>query len=51
MSESKNSRGIYWIGFFVCLVAFIFMLIFFNEWFWLTLPPLLTFMIKGLDWM
>ncbi len=51
MAEAKSSRGLDWILFLVSLAACIFMLIFVNEWFWVTLPFLFTYMVKAFDWL
>jgi len=49
-TESQNSsRTTDWILFFVSLVVCILMLIFLNEWFWVALPFVLTYLVKALD--
>ena len=40
-----------WILFAVSVVACIFMLIFVNEWSWVTLPFLFTYMVKSFNWL
>lgn len=43
------SKGQYWIGFLVSLVACILFLMFLSEWFWVTLPFMLTSLVYALD--
>jgi len=47
MSEQVSERsGSDYIMFVVSLIAFIGLLIFANEWFWLAIPTLLTSLVK-----
>jgi hypothetical protein len=50
MEETKKkSRGIYWLLFFVSLIAFVAFLIFQPEWFWVTLPFVATSLASAMD--
>jgi hypothetical protein len=46
---SNSSKGADWMFFLVSLVVTILLLIFVTEWFWLSLPFLLTYLVKALD--
>jgi hypothetical protein len=49
-TESKNDNPrLYWMITLVSLVACITLVILAPEWFWVTLPFLLTFFVKALD--
>lgn len=37
-----------WLIFFVSFIAFVLMLLFADEWFWITLPIMLTYLVKAL---
>jgi hypothetical protein len=41
----------YWLLFAVSLVIFILMLIFMNQWFWVSMPFMLTFLVMALGYM
>jgi hypothetical protein len=47
-SESTTSSRMDWILFLVSLVIMIYMLMYVNEWFWVALPFVLTYLAKGL---
>lgn len=47
-SETTSSSRMDWIIFFVSLVAMILLLKYSNEWFWVALPFVLTYLAKGL---
>lgn len=49
--EKQENRGLYWLITLVSLVACIALIIVSPEWFWLTLPFLLTFLVKALGMM
>jgi hypothetical protein len=48
---ADNNRKTYWLITFVSLVACVALIILSPEWFWLTLPFLLTFFVKAIDMM
>ncbi len=49
-TEAQNSsRATDWILFFISLVICVAMLIWLNEWFWVALPFVLTYLVKALD--
>jgi hypothetical protein len=41
----------YWLLFFVFFVIFMFMLVFMNQWFWVVMPFMLTFLVMALGYM
>lgn len=49
ITEETKKSGMDMILFLVFLVVIILMIIFVNEWFWLALPFLLTYLVRGLD--
>lgn len=49
--ETNDNPMLYWGITLVSLVACIFLLIFSPEWFWLTLPFLLTYFVKAINMM
>jgi predicted RND superfamily exporter protein len=49
MAEAQNSSKKYFGLFGIFLVLTIIWLIFFNSWFWIWLPPLLTCLVKAFD--
>ncbi len=49
--EQNANKGLYWLITLVSLVACIALIILAPEWFWLTLPFLLTYFVKALDMM
>ena len=48
---ATESRGKYWLYFLISLVIFIAMLIFLNQWFWVAMPFMLTFLVMALGYM
>lgn len=48
-STSKNSKAMDWILFLVFFVIFVLMLMFADEWFWVPMPFMLTYLVKALD--
>lgn len=49
MAEAQSSNKKYWGLFGIFLLLTIIWLIFFNSWFWIWLPPLLTCLVKAFD--
>lgn len=47
-SQTNSSSLTDWLIFLVSLVAMILMLMYMNEWFWVALPFVLTYLAKGL---
>jgi len=45
-TAAQNRR--YWLLFLASFVVFVFMLIFVNEWFWVAMPFMLTYLVYGL---
>lgn len=50
-STDTTSTGKYWLFFLISLVIFLFMLIFMNQWFWVAMPFMLTFLVMALGYM
>jgi len=50
-TEPKENRRLYWMITFVSLIACVALIILAPEWFWLTLPFLLTFFVKAIGMM
>lgn len=50
-TTSSDARGKYWLYFLVFLVIFLLMLIFMNQWFWVSMPFMLTFLVMALGYM
>lgn len=50
-NDSSADRRRYWLLFLVSLVVFILMLIFMNQWFWVAMPFMLTFLVMALGYM
>jgi len=49
--DQTENRRLYWLIFFVSLVACVSLLYFKPEWFWLTLPFLFTYLVKAIGMM
>lgn len=49
--QTGTSKRIYWLFFLISLVVFILMLMFMNQWFWVSLPFMLTFLVMALGYM
>jgi hypothetical protein len=49
--QPHTSTGKYWLFFLISLVVFIVMLIFMNQWFWVAMPFMLTFLVMALGYM
>ncbi|MGB3546835.1 MAG: hypothetical protein WBA17_07660 [Saprospiraceae bacterium] len=47
-NSTAEQRRKYWLYFGISLVIFILMLIFMNEWFWVSMPFMLTFFVLAL---
>jgi 4-hydroxybenzoate polyprenyltransferase len=50
-NSSAADRRKYWMYFLVSLVIFLLMLIFMNQWFWVAMPFMLTFLVMALGYM
>ncbi len=50
-TASKESTRKYWLYFLISLVIFLLMLIFMNQWFWVAMPFMLTFLVMALGYM
>ncbi len=48
-AAGKTSTRTDWILFFVSLVAFIALLMYADEWFWIAMPFMLTYLVKALN--
>jgi len=48
-SNAKGSRAMDWILFLISAIAFFVMLMYWSEWFWVTLPFMLTFLVKAMN--
>jgi hypothetical protein len=49
--QPHTSQGKYWLFFLISLIIFILMLIFMNQWFWVSMPFMLTFLVMALGYM
>lgn len=49
--QPHTSRRNYWIYFLISAVIFFLMLIFLNQWFWVAMPFMLTFLVMALGYM
>ncbi|MBB4078785.1 uncharacterized membrane protein YhaH (DUF805 family) [Lewinella aquimaris] len=49
--QPHTTRRNYWMLFLVSLVIFFLMLIFMNQWFWVSMPFMLTFLVMALGYM
>jgi hypothetical protein len=50
-TQENENKGLYWVITLVSLVACILLLLYAPEWFWLTLPFLLTYFVKAIGMM
>lgn len=48
-TTSKSSKSMDWVLFLLSLIVTILLLIFVTEWFWVSLPFLITYLVKALD--
>ncbi|HLO56337.1 MAG TPA: hypothetical protein VK169_18720 [Saprospiraceae bacterium] len=51
MTSSTESVRLYWIYTILSLAGTVAFLMIKPEWFWVMLPPLLTYFIKAMKWM
>ncbi|MBK9733663.1 MAG: hypothetical protein IPO92_01330 [Saprospiraceae bacterium] len=51
MTSSSESTRIYWIYALLSLGGVVAFLMIKPEWFWVMLPPFLTYFVKGMRWM
>ncbi|MBK9151607.1 MAG: hypothetical protein IPM26_11675 [Saprospiraceae bacterium] len=51
MNTASENVKTYWLYTLLSLVATIAFLMFKPEWFWICLPPLLTYFVKAMRWM
>ena len=49
--QPHTSTGKYWLYFLISAVIFFLMLIFLNQWFWVAMPFMLTFLVMALGYM
>lgn len=49
--QPHTSTKNYWIYFLISMVIFFLMLIFLNQWFWVAMPFMLTFLVMALGYM
>jgi hypothetical protein len=49
--QNNDNKGLYWLITLISLAAFVLLIMFKPEWFWLTLPFLLTYFVKAIDMM
>ncbi|MCP9237403.1 hypothetical protein [Lewinella sp. JB7] len=50
-TQPHTTQRNYWIFFLISLVIFFLMLIFMNQWFWVSMPFMLTFLVMALGYM
>jgi len=50
-TTETTAKGKYWVFFLISLVIFLFMLIFMNQWFWVSMPFMLTYLVLALGYM
>jgi hypothetical protein len=50
-TTTTNATGKYWLYFLIAFVIFMLMLIFMNQWFWVAMPFMLTYLVMALDYM
>ncbi|NJC28396.1 hypothetical protein [Neolewinella antarctica] len=50
-NSTPADRRKYWLYFFVFFVIFMLMLVFMNQWFWVSMPFMLTFLVMALGYM
>ncbi len=51
MTSSSESVRSYWLFALLSLVGCVLFLMFKPEWFWVMLPPMLTYFVKAMRWM
>ncbi len=47
-TTSSTDTKKYWLFFLIALVIFLFMLVFVNEWFWVAMPFMLTYLVLAM---
>lgn len=50
-TTTTNGTGKYWLYFLISFVIFMLMLIFMNQWFWVAMPFMLTYLVLALGYM
>mgnify|MGYP000102733906 CR=1 FL=1 len=50
-NTATTSKGKYWLYFLISFVIFMLMLIFLNQWFWVAMPFMLTYLVLALGYM
>ena len=50
-TTTTTSTGKYWLYFLISFIIFMLMLIFMNQWFWVAMPFMLTYLVMALDYM
>jgi hypothetical protein len=50
-TATSTSNGKYWLYFLIAFVIFMLMLIFMNQWFWVAMPFMLTYLVLALGYM
>ena len=50
-TTATTSKGKYWLYFLISFVIFMLMLIFMNQWFWVAMPFMLTYLVLALGYM
>ncbi len=48
MAATTTDTKKYWLFFLISLVIFLFMLVFVNEWFWVAMPFMLTYLVLAM---
>ncbi|HQU60644.1 MAG: hypothetical protein KDD02_24135 [Phaeodactylibacter sp.] len=48
-TTSKRSKATDWLLFLVFAVIFLAMIVYVDEWFWVPMPFMLTYLVKALD--
>jgi len=49
MASTTSPRSKYWLYFGISTIATLALLIFANEWFWVGLPFMLTYLVQAMD--
>ena len=50
-TTTNESRRKYWLFFLISFVIFALMLMFMNQWFWIAMPFMLTYLVLALGYM
>lgn len=51
INSTAADRRKYWMYFAIFFVIFMLMLVFMNQWFWVAMPFMLTFLVMALGYM